>query len=108
MHKQIALHLIVFISSLHHGGSNKESDLKYNLETMKKNATYIYIYIYVVTFDKLQSNINKYIEAGMAMELSFVNKVTLGANELISMLDISELSVFIKYINLITNILNFH
>ena len=39
------------------------------------------------------------------MELSLVNKFPLGADELTSMSDTSELSIFIKYANLITNTL---
>ena len=71
----------------------EESDLKYHLETMKKNATYLY----VATFDKL-STIDKHIETGIAMELSLGNKFTLGADESTSMLGTSELSIFIKYV----------
>ena len=78
----------------------EESDLKYNLETMKKNATYSS----VPTFDKL-STIDKHIETGMAMELSLGNKFTLGADESASMLGMSELSIFRKYVISITNTL---
>ena len=46
-------------------------------------------------FDKLVLAINKHMETDMAMELSLVNKFTLGADESSSMLDISKL---IKYI----------
>ena len=53
----------------------EESDLKYRLETMKKNDTYLS----VTTFDKLQLAINKHI--GTVMELSLVNKLTLGGDE---------------------------
>ena len=55
----------------------EESDLKYLLETMKKNDTYLS----VTTFDKLQLAINKHIETGTVMELSLVNKLTLGGDE---------------------------
>ena len=68
---------------------------------MKKNATYLS----VVTFDKLQLAINKHIETGMAMELSLVNKFTLGVDESTGMSDTSELSIFIKYVSPITNTL---
>ena len=44
----------------------EQCDLKYRLETMKKNATYLS----VTTFDKSQLAINNHIETGMAMELS--------------------------------------
>ena len=79
----------------------EENDLKYHLETMKKNATCLS----VVMFDELQSAINKHTKAGVTMELSFVNKFTLGADELTSMSDTSELSIFIKCLNPITNTL---
>ena len=52
----------------------EESDLKYRLETMKKNATHLS----VTMLDELQLAINKHIETGMVMELSLVNKFTLG------------------------------
>ena len=39
------------------------------------------------------------------MELSLVNKVTLGADESTSMSDTSELSIFINYVNPITRTL---
>ena len=39
------------------------------------------------------------------MELSLVNKFTPGADELTSMSDTSELSIFVKFVNLITNTL---
>ena len=68
---------------------------------MKKNATYLS----VATFDNLQSDINKYIETYSTMELFVVNKFTLGAGESTSKLDMSELSIFIKYVNPITNTL---
>ena len=55
----------------------EESDLKYLLETMKKNDTYLS----VTTFDKLQLAINKHIETDTVMELSLVNKLTLGGDE---------------------------
>ena len=55
----------------------EESDLKYRLETMKKNE----IYLSVTTFDKLQLAINKHIETDTVMELSLVNKLTLGGDE---------------------------
>ena len=55
----------------------EESDLKYRLETMKKNDTYLS----VTTFDKLQLAINKHIETDTVMELSLVNKLTLGGDE---------------------------
>ena len=79
----------------------EESELKYHLETMKKNATYLS----VATFDELQLAINKHIETDTTMELSLVNKFTLGADESTSMSDTSELSTFIKYVNPITNTL---
>ena len=44
----------------------QESELKYNLETMKKNATYLS----VATFDELQLAIIKDIETHSTMELS--------------------------------------
>ena len=47
----------------------EESELKYHLETMKKNATYLS----VATFDELQLAINKHIETDTTMELSLVN-----------------------------------
>ena len=68
---------------------------------MKKNATYLS----VATFDELQLAINKHIETDTTMELSLVNKFTLGADESTSMSDTSELSTFIKYVNPITNTL---
>ena len=68
---------------------------------MKKNGTCIS----VVMFDELHSAINKHIEAGTTMELSLVNKFTLRADEFTSMLDTSELRIFIKYLNLIINTL---
>ena len=55
----------------------EESDLKYRLETMKKNATHLS----VTTLDELQLAINKHIETGTGMELSLVNKFTLGGDE---------------------------
>ena len=55
----------------------EESDLKYLLETMKKNDTYLS----VTTFDKLQLAINKHIETDTVMELSLVNKLTLAGDE---------------------------
>ena len=68
---------------------------------MKKNGTCIS----VVMLDELHSAINKHIEAGTTMELSLVNKFTLRADEFTSMLDPSELHIFIKYLNLIINTL---
>ena len=68
---------------------------------MKKNAAYLS----VAKFDELQLAINKHIETGTAMELFLVNKFTLEADELTSTLDSSELSIFIKYVNPITNTL---
>ena len=62
---------------------------------MKKNATYLS----VTTFDELQLTINKHIETGTAIELSLVNKFTLGADESTSMSDTSKLSIFVKYVN---------
>ena len=44
---------------------------------MKKNGTYLS----VTTFDKLQLAINKHIETDTVMELSLVNKLTLGGDE---------------------------
>ena len=68
---------------------------------MKKNATYLS----VATLDELQLAINKHNETDTTMELSLVNKFTLGADESTSMSDTSELSTFIKYVNPITNTL---
>ena len=68
---------------------------------MKKNATYLS----VTTFDELQLTINKHIETGAAIELSLVNKFTLGADESTSMSDTSKLSIFVKYVNPTTNTL---
>ena len=68
---------------------------------MKTNATYLS----VATFDKLQLAINNRIETGTPMELSLGNKFPLGADKLTSMSDTSELSIFIKYDNPITNTL---
>ena len=61
-------------------------------------------------FDKLVLAINKHMETGMAMELSLVNKFTLGADESSSTLYTSKLikyiynlktykTIFIKYVN---------
>ena len=50
---------------------------------MKKNATYLS----VAAFDELQLAINKHIETGMAMELSLLDKFTLGVDESTSMSD---------------------
>ena len=44
---------------------------------MKKNATHLS----VTTLDELQLATNKHIETGMVMELSLVNKFTLGGDE---------------------------
>ena len=79
----------------------EKNDLEYHSETMKKNGTCIS----VVMLDELHSAINKHIEAGTTMELSLVNKFTLRADEFTSMLDPSELHIFIKYLNLIINTL---
>ena len=79
----------------------EQCDLKYHLETIKKNATYLS----VATFEKLQLAINNHIETGTAMELSLVNKFPLGADKSTSMSDTSEPSIFIKYDNPITNTL---
>ena len=68
---------------------------------MKKNATYLS----VTTFDELQLTINKHIETGTVIELSLVNKFTLGADESTSMSDTSKLSIFVKYVNPTTNTL---
>ena len=56
-------------------------------------------------FDELQLAIDKHIETGMLMQLSLVNEFTLGADDLTSMSDTPELSIFIKYVNPITNTL---
>ena len=68
---------------------------------MKKNATNLS----VATFDKLHLAINNHSETGMAMELSLVNKFSTGADKSTSMSDTSELSIFVKYDNPITNTL---
>ena len=68
---------------------------------MKKNATYLS----VATFGELQLAINNHIETGTAKELSLDNKFPLGADKSTSMSDTSELSIFIKYDNPITNTL---
>ena len=64
------------------------------------------LHIYAATFDELQLAINKHIETGTVMELSLLNKLTLGADESTSMLGMSELSIFLKYLNLLTNTLS--
>ena len=70
----------------------EESDLKYHLETMKKNATNLP----VAMFDELQLTINKNIETGTAIELPLVNNFSLTADKSTSMSDTSELIIFIK------------
>ena len=70
----------------------EESDLKYHLETMKKNATNLP----VATFDELQLTINKNIETGTAIELPLVNNFSLRADKSTSMSDTSQLIIFIK------------
>ena len=79
----------------------EENDLKYHLEVLEKNATYLS----VAMFDELQLAIDKHIETGMPMQLSLVNEFTLGADDLTSMSDTPELNIFIKYVNPITNTL---
>ena len=56
----------------------EESDLKY---TLRNNEKEIAPNLSVTMFDKLVFAINKHMETGMAMELSLVNKFTLGADE---------------------------
>ena len=79
----------------------EESNLKYHLKTMKKNATNLS----VATFDELQLAINKNIETGTAIELPLVNNFSLKADKSTSMSDTSELSIFIKYVDPMTNTL---
>ena len=79
----------------------KKRDLKYHLQTMKRNATYLS----VATFDELQLAVSKHIETSTAMELSLPNEFTLGADESTSMSETPELSIFIKYVNSVTNTL---
>ena len=59
----------------------------------------------IFLWPRLTLAINKIIETSTAMELSLVNKLTLGADELTSMSATWELSIFIQYINHITNTL---
>ena len=56
----------------------EESDLKC---TLRNNEKEIAPNLSVTMFDKLVLAINKHMETGMAMELSLVNKFTLGADE---------------------------
>ena len=54
-------------------------------------------------FDELQLAISKHTQTSMAMELSFPNEFTLGADESTCLSETSELSILIKYVKSITN-----
>ena len=67
-----------------------------------KIMLHIYLWQHLTNCSQLLTSI---LKQEWPMELSLVNKVTLGADESTSMSDTSELSIFINYVNPITRTL---